>query len=176
MDLLLRNHPVNSFLKTDLIHPTVAYLITEMIEEQKNGKDSPVYAPLIQLLLARLLPSLKLQRNKGTDYPELTYRISNYISEHFRETLTLGQLAQQMGISKSHLSHLFTEKMGQNFSSYLSSIRLSYACQLLSETDISVTEISEISGFESQRTFFRAFHNRFRITPLKYRQASKRDA
>ena len=173
MNTLLMNHPVQPFLEIEQLHPNVLYLIMELIEEQKKEEHSPVYAPLIQLLLARLLPSLTLQKNRSNDFPELTYQISNYISEHFHEPLTLGQLAQHLGISKSHLSHLFSEKMGQNFASYLSSIRLSSACRLLIETNLSVTDIAEKSGFESQRSFFRTFKSHFGVTPLKYRQFNR---
>ena len=169
-DTLLQNHPETPFVDPQDIHPNVTYAIQEMIEEHKLHEKSSVYAPLIQLILARLLPTLTLQRNKSSDHQELTYQIANYINEHFREPLTLGLLSQKLGMSKYHLSHLFSEKIGQNFLSYLSSIRLSYACSRLAETDISVTDIAEEAGFESQSTFFRVFKNHLGITPLKYRQ------
>lgn len=175
MDLLMTNHPVNPFLRFEQLHPNIALAINEMIREQNGQNKLPVYAPLIQLLLVRLLPDLELVRNKNNDYPELTYQIANYITENYRDPITVGMLAQKLGISKHHLSHLFSEKMGQSFPSYLTSIRLSAACRLLTETDKSVTEIAEMTGFESQCNFFRTFKKRFEITPLKYRQANRKE-
>ena len=169
-DTLLQNHPVIPFLEPDQVHPNVLYALQEVAAEHTQHEKSSVYAPFIQLILARVLPLLSLQRNKSSDHQELTYQIANYINEHFREPLTLGLLAQQLGMSKYHLSHLFSEKIGQSFLSYLSSIRLSYACSRLAETDISVTDIAEEAGFESQTTFFRSFKAHYGITPLKYRQ------
>ena len=173
-DTLLSNHPEDPFFSPDRIHPNVTYAIEEIIAEWALQQQSPVYAPLIQLILARLLPQLSLIRNKSSDHQELTYQIANYINEHFREPLTLGQLAQTLGMSKYHLSHLFSEKIGQNFLSYLSSIRLSYACSRLAESDSSITDIAEEAGFESQSTFFRVFKNHLGITPLQYRQNARK--
>ena len=86
------------------------------------------------------------------------------------EPLTLGELARELGMNKYHLSHVFSEKMGQSFPSYLASIRLSCACSALAETDRSVTQIAEECGFESQRSFFRVFQQHMGTTPLQYRR------
>lgn len=68
-------------------------------------------------------------------------------------------------MNKYHLSHVFSEKMGQSFPAYLSRIRISCACSALAETDRSVTQIAEECGFESQRSFFRVFQQQLGTTP-----------
>lgn len=170
-DTLLTHHPAEPFLSAGKLHPNIAFAMQAMVAEQQEK--SAAYAPLIQLSLARALPSLALKRNRSSDHQELTYQIAHYISEHFREPLTLQQLSAGLGMSKFYLSHLFSEKIGEPFPQYLSSIRLSHACSLLSETDMPVTDIAGESGFESQRTFFRAFQQRFGTTPLKYRRSAQ---
>ena len=122
---------------------------------------------------ARALPALRLERNLTSDRQELTYQISHYVGEHFREPLTLGTLAQELGLNRYHLSHLFSEKIGQSFPAYLARIRFSCACAALAETDRPITEIAEESGFESQRTFFRVFRQQLGVTPLQYRRAAR---
>lgn len=168
-DILLQNAPVNPFLKPDFLHPNVAYALQELVKEVQLLEDSSVFAPFVQLILARILPHLQLQRNRSADHQEVTYQITNYISEHFREPITLTSLSQALNLSKYHISHVFSDKIGQNFPSYLSRIRLSFACGMLTDTDLSVTEIAEESGFESQRTFFRVFQEQYHMTPLQYR-------
>lgn len=170
VDLLLRSHPKNPFLKPELLHPNVAFAIGEMTAEHRGKENGSVYAPLIQLVLARVLPLLHLSRNKSSDYRELTYQIADHVGGHFRDPLTLTELARKLGVSKFHLSHVFSEKFGQSFSSYLTKIRLACACGMLAETARSVTEIAEESGFESQRTFFRVFRQQYEETPLQYRR------
>lgn len=172
-DTLLRNHPVDPFLTGERVHPNASYAIQEVEKEHRRQRQSPVFAPLVQLALARCLPELTLERNQAVDHRDLTYQISHYVGEHFREPLTLGELAHQLGMNKYHLSHVFSEKMGQSFPAYLARIRLSCACSALSETDLSVTQIAEECGFESQRSFFRVFHQQMGSTPLQYRRESR---
>lgn len=172
-ETLLRSHPIDPFLPANRVHPNAAYAIGELEKEHRRQRQSPAYSPLVQLALARCLPELILERNQASDHRDLTYQISHYVGEHFREPLTLGDLAHQLGMNKYHLSHVFSEKMGQSFPAYLSRIRLSCACSALSETDLSVTQIAEECGFESQRSFFRVFRQHMGRTPLQYRREAR---
>lgn len=172
-DTLLLWHPANPFLPPEALHPNVAFAVGELTAERRGGGDRAVCSALVQLALARVLPQLSLHRNRASDYSELTYQIAQYVSAHFREPLTLDVLARALGVSRFHLSHVFSEKIGQSFSSYLASIRVDCACALLAGTNRSVTEIAAESGFESQRSFFRAFGARCGMTPLAYRRRAQ---
>lgn len=169
-ETLLQWHPKDPFLLPEMLHSNVAFAVQEMITEKSNGNNRAVCTALMQLILARVLPQMSLHRNRSSDYQELTYQIAQYVAEHYREPLTLDVLSKQLGFSRFHLSHVFSEKIGQHFSTYLSSIRTDCACALLSNTNLSVTEIAAESGFESQRTFFRAFQAHCGMTPLAYRR------
>lgn len=171
IDKLMNHHPEDPFISVKQLHPNIFYAMEEMAKEYQADRNSAVYAPLIQLVIARVLPDLVLKRNRSSDYQELTWKIVHYVNEHFYEPLTLESVAREIGVNKYHLSRVFSEKIGQNFRSYLSGIRLSYACSMLSETNRSVSDIAEESGFESQRTFFRVFQSKYGTTPLKYRVA-----
>lgn len=172
-DTLLLWHPADPFLPPEALHPNVAFAVGELTAEKRGGGDRAVCSALMQLVLARALPQLSLHRNRAADYSELTYQIAQYVSAHFREPLTLEALARALGVSRFHLSHVFSEKIGQGFSAYLASIRIDCACALLAGTNRSVTEIAAESGFESQRSFFRAFGARCGMTPLAYRRRAQ---
>ncbi|MGI6254794.1 MAG: AraC family transcriptional regulator [Acutalibacter sp.] len=172
-DTLLRSHPEDPFLTAEKVHSNASYAIQELEKEHRRQRQSPVFPPLVQLVLARCLPELTLERNQASDHRDLTYQISHYVGEHFREPLTLGALAHQLGMNKYHLSHVFSEKMGQSFPAYLARIRLSCACSALSETEMSVTQVAEECGFESQRSFFRVFRQQMGKTPLQYRREAR---
>lgn len=174
LDTLMQFHPVCPFLMPERLHPNVSYAIGEMVRERASfGVGSKVYGPLLQLILARIMPVLELQQNHSKDHQELTWQIVNYVNEHYRENLSLDRLARGIGLSRYRLSHVFSEKIGQSFSAYLASIRLSYARTMLTETDMPVTVIAEEAGFESQRTFFRTFREQHGMSPLEYRKRSK---
>lgn len=173
LDALTRCHPANPFLTSERLHPNVAYAMGELVQEYETaGKDSPVCGPLVQLILARVMPALSLEQNRTVDSQNLTWRIAEYIDRHYRDSLTLDSLSKALGVSRYYLSRVFSEKMGQGFSSYLAEIRLSNAKTLLKETDLTVAEVAEQSGFESQRTFYRCFRSHQGLTPLQYRKSN----
>lgn len=172
---LTKQHPSNPFLPAEALHPSIPYAMNSLLEEFQSEGNSAVYGPLIQLILARTLPLLPLHPNRSADSLELTYQIVHYIAEHFQEPLSLEKLARRLGVSKYHLSHVFSEKMGIGFPEYLASIRLGHACDRLATTDRPVTEIGAEAGFESERTFFRAFHAKYHTSPLQYRNAVQKE-
>lgn len=172
-DTLLLWHPADPFLPPEALHPNVAFAVGELTAEKRGDGDRAVCSALMQLVLARALPQLSLHRNRAADHSELTYQIAQYVAAHFREPLTLDALARALGVSRFHLSHVFSEKIGQGFSAYLASIRVDCARTLLADTNRSVTEVAAEAGFESQRSFFRAFGARCGMTPLAYRRRAQ---
>ena len=91
-----------------------------------------------------------------------------YISEHFREELTLGTLATALGYNESYLSRSFHRTFGISFGKYLNMQRLREALALMREGKMSITECALESGFGSMRSFYRAFHEKFGCTPKEY--------
>lgn len=166
---LLRFHPKNPFLSREELHPDVAYALRRLEEQQRLGPDRPVCCALIQLVLARVFPLLELERNTARLHLDLTSRIAGYIAEHFREPLSLEQIARALGVSKYYLSHVFSERFQTNFNHYVNSLRLEFARELLCSGDGEILSIGLECGFNSQRTFNRAFKEAFNMTPQQYR-------
>lgn len=95
--------------------------------------------------------------------------IVNYCSNHFTENLTLAMLEEELHVSKHYISHLFGDKLNIGFNDYINTLRVTYASRLLRETNDSIINISESSGFNSLRTFNRAFKKHFSVSPREYR-------
>ena len=107
-DALLRSHPEDPFLSREQVHPNILFAFEELAKEGGCLEKNPVVGPFVQLVLARAMPEFSLARNQAADRRELTYQISHYVGEHFREPLTLGELARELGMNKYHLSHVFS--------------------------------------------------------------------
>lgn len=103
----------------------------------------------------------------------LAQNILIYIEEHFLETLSLDGLAENFGYSKSRFSHIFNEYFGCKLTDYINSLRCRYALELLTQRDMTITDIALASGFESTRTFYRAFKRQYDETPMGFEQRSK---
>lgn len=110
--------------------------------------------------------------NQGKKYRALR-RVTEYVNENYCETITLDIIAQETGLSRYYVSHLFKELMDTTFVNYLNELRLSRASMLLSTTDIPVIEIAGMSGFNNISNFNRAFKMFYDTTPSKYRKEQR---
>jgi AraC-like DNA-binding protein len=87
----------------------------------------------------------------------------------YQEPLTLSGLAEQYGMSLSHLSEEFKKHTGVNFVHFLRDVRFRHACGLLASSDMSEIDIAAEAGFGSFRSFSRTFRELKEMTPGKYR-------
>lgn len=92
-----------------------------------------------------------------------------YISEHFTEELTLDRVAEYAGFSKYHFERIFTEYNGVTFYRYIQQMRINYAQTLLSNHDLTITDIAGLTGFTSCTAFTRAFKKNTGYPPSEYR-------
>ena len=96
-----------------------------------------------------------------------------YLRGHYREPVTLEQLARLAGFSPSHFSNRFHAVMGVGYKEYLISLRLERAKVLLRLSDQSVTEIAAGCGFCSLSHFLHVFRVRCGLTPVRYRKTKQ---
>lgn len=80
-------------------------------------------------------------------------------------------IARECNVSSTHFRRLFKEYAGKSPVQYRTELKINYAKRMLCESDMSVSEISEALGFESDSYFCRVFKNRTGITPSEYRNS-----
>lgn len=96
-----------------------------------------------------------------------------YINGNYNQSLTLDELAARAGYSKSRFSHLFTETMGISPIHYQNSLRLNAACELLTSTELTVTDVARQCGFIDPLYFSRCFRKKYAMSPTEYRKERK---
>ena len=117
----------------------------------------PLCIAYLHVLLAGVLHSLTYR--PVYDYSErgLGQRIISYISDHAFEEITLDSASHALGISASHLSHFFSERLHTNFRRFINAIRIEKARLLMRDPNLTLTEICDACGYTNMRTFRRAF-------------------
>lgn len=95
--------------------------------------------------------------------------VCSYIAEHFMEDISLEDIASFASFSKYHFERIFTEYAGMTFYQYLQRMRINYAQTLLSNSELSITDVSYQSGFASSTAFTRAFKKSTGYAPSKFR-------
>lgn len=96
-----------------------------------------------------------------------------YIYRNKSEQVTLKQMAELCHLSPSYFSRLFTKETGENFTTYLARLKISWAKQLLEVTDMPVAQISDELGFNEPGYFIKTFKKFEDITPALYRKYYK---
>lgn len=114
-----------------------------------------------------LFPNVRQHKQK--EYVEKFNSIMTYIDSHYSENLSLEAIASAAGFSKYHFSRLFKQYTNYTFCDYVCYRRLKVAEELLSRSNLSVTEISLQAGFPSISTFNRLFKQYVNCTPSEYR-------
>ena len=144
--------------------------------EQKNPGYEDVCQAYMEILIIRLMRSTAL----AVPAEPLTVSanrqcaaVKRYIDLHFKEPLTLEQLAEEGHMNKFYLSHTFKREYGVSPINYLISKRIEESKYLLAETDLSMSQIAQLLGFSSLSYFSQVFHRTQSITPKEYRQRQK---
>ena len=140
----------------------------------------PGYEDICQAFMEILI--IRLMRSTGLSVPaEPQNSVGNhqcaavrrYIDHHFKESLTLDQLAEEAHMNKFYLSHAFKQEYGISPINYMISRRLEESKYLLAETDLSMSQIAQLLGFSSLSYFSQVFHRTQGIAPMEYRQQHK---
>jgi len=92
------------------------------------------------------------------------------MAEHYTEPLTRDILSKELGINKGYLSKIFSQVFESSFNQYLNNLRIERAKYLLENTEDTILDISLSCGFDSDRTFERAFKSVCSLTPSNYRK------
>ena len=111
-------------------------------------------------------------RNRSND-SGILQNLVTYINEHYKEPLTLEEVAKAVGYSKSYLSHCIKSSFSFGFPTLLACIRCEAAKTLILETTKTSLEISEECGFGCERSFNRQFGAITGMSPGKYKKTSK---
>lgn len=98
--------------------------------------------------------------------------VRRYIDNHYKEPLTLDLLAAEVNVNKYYLAHTFKEAYGVAPINYMLARRIQEGKRLLTETDMSLSQITGILGFSSASYFSQSFRKAEGISPVEYRRSN----
>lgn len=101
-------------------------------------------------------------------------KVYHYTIEHFREPISLDQVATLTNHSPAAFCRYFKTRTRKSYFQYLTEIRIAYACELLMEGNLDVTRVCFASGFNNLSNFHKQFKKVMKITPSEYRHRSLR--
>lgn len=139
-------------------------LIGELIKSQN---DISFCKSVMNCIIAKLARESGRGANKKISASQ---KASLYILENFRQRLTLDDVAAYVGLAPTYFSRVFSEEIGVSFKEYLNSLRLGHAQNLISFSDMTISEVCSESGFNDYANFIRRFKERYGVSPGRYRK------
>lgn len=115
---------------------------------------------------------LKIMEQQSSPSP-LPDELKNFVRQLNNPAISKEQrleLQKQVPYSYSQLARVFKKHLHCTITQYVNQVKLNYAKELLSSTDIPISQIAENLQFESSAHFHTLFKRMFNITPLKYRK------
>lgn len=138
--------------------------------EQCNNQ----YSVLSQLKAANLLDSFLLTCMESIDTSDsFRSKMLYCLNQHLSVNLTLKEISGQMAFSSSHLQRMTNKEFGCSVQELYHRLKLTKACSLLLNTNLSIQHISEALGFYDQAHFSRFFKQRMKIAPLEYKKTNE---
>lgn len=141
------------------------------IEAESNSPDE-FSDELIRNYIATLLIRLSRITEKTAfeaKAPSFIQQITEYITENYATEITLDELSKEFSVSKSHLSRQFKAITGFGINEYITIVRVRNAERLILTTDLSITDIATLCGFNDSNYFSSVFKKLKGIPPLKFR-------
>ncbi|MCK9521926.1 MAG: AraC family transcriptional regulator [Proteobacteria bacterium] len=96
-------------------------------------------------------------------------KVLDMIQKHWGEPLLIPDLAAAVGMSESSFRRYFRKSTGRSAVDYILQMKVARACELLADSSLGISNISELSGFGNLAYFNRKFKELKRMTPSEYR-------
>ena len=186
---LIYEKQIRPFLQSDINYLTLSpdigwqneilQVLSSVFQVQKQPAPSELKTLRLLLQLWEILientelhSNLPMDRKRGVQQNKLRIMIQ-FIHDHFRETLTLSDIAGAASVSKSGALQIFKNGIRLSPVEYLIQYRLTQAALKLRTTEESVAVIAQECGFSDSSYFCRKFKEFFHMRPKEYRGYQK---
>jgi YesN/AraC family two-component response regulator len=148
---------------TSILESNNRYL--RRIQDAQNMEE---LTDILYLIMDRM--SAQIFSFQGVRHASALRKAERFIWENYTRKISLQEIARASGLSAPYFSSVFKEEMGENLSSYLNRLRVEKAATLLTESDLSLSDIAAACGFEDQSWFSKIFKNYAKTSPGKFRE------
>ena len=158
------------FLSKEKVHPDILHCMDTLVHAARMGEQ--LRRAYLGVMIGRLLNQLPLGERRRPLTHDSLRDVITYIDSHIAEPISLQLLSKELYLNKYYISKLFSQRIGCSLRTYINAIRIDRACAMLTDPDAAISDVVEGCGFESERTFYRAFMTQRGMTPRAFREQS----
>ncbi|MFF2482382.1 helix-turn-helix domain-containing protein [Paenibacillus sp. NPDC058071] len=158
-------------------HQEVLLMINRLYDEMDSPKRNPLRllssAMALCAIIGDHMEAKKENMAKDQSWTSV-WKMTAFIHDHYENKITLEDIAAAGAVSRSRCCDLFGRFVGQSPNAYLVRYRIQKSCEMLLETDRTVSEIALCCGFQSASYFTYVFRKELGIVPHDYRKQPRR--
>ncbi|WP_236976079.1 AraC family transcriptional regulator [Membranihabitans maritimus] len=151
-----------SYIKEKLImlpETTGLKRIVKLLQILERISESPGLIPL---------SSTSFMQSIDADQDHRINLVYEYVMQNFKESISIAEVAELINMTNTSFCRFFKERTNKSFVNYLNEIRVGYACKLLLEGELSISQIAYHSGFGNVSYFNKQFKKIKGTTPTEY--------
>ena len=145
-----------------------------------GGAKSQALHSIIEKMMSMSCPDFDCQHekiNENSEYlenqVETIKKVHDYLTENLSKRIKIEELSKVFAMNSTTLKTVFKDVYGTSLAAHIKEHRMEKAAELLTQTDLSIKEISEQVGYETQSKFSAVFKEFFALSPIEYKRAHK---
>jgi AraC-like DNA-binding protein len=153
-------------------------VISKILQESLHQKEVSLLASFLKILELLMdskdiiwLNEPSLMKTYSSKNQGRVAKLMHFLQENFRTEITLEQAASVADLQLHSFCRFFKQLTHHTFSDFLNEIRIGFACKLLQQSDLPVTQVAYECGYSNISYFNRTFKKIHGITPREYRQS-----
>ena len=165
-----KEHPFYQILKVYMTETYEEYVAKDVCYKL------PIKANIYLMVTALLRHYCAIRNEQDRNIYHNVLRLApaiSYINECFVGKIYIEELSERVMVSADYFTKMFRESIGKTPIDYINDLRINQALAMLCETNASIQEISEATGFCNPNYFHKIFKQYMNCSPLAYRKASK---
>lgn len=143
---------------------------SQLASSLKKLDTAKSYDDCFAILLAWFSAQMNIHTHLSKESYAYVRNAIQFIEEHYHESFTIPQIAQQVSVNPVYLNKLFKLSTGKTISEYLNSYRVERSKKMLLDGGVTVAAVSDMLGYNDVRSFIRFFKKFTGMTPNDYRQ------
>ncbi|TNJ62706.1 AraC family transcriptional regulator [Paenibacillus hemerocallicola] len=157
-----------------VFHPGVPGIVRQLVDEFRQIHAAGNYfrwmAKMYELFDHLAIADARERQSVPDRSPSSWIRDSErFMNLYFTENITVQDVANYVGVHRSHFSAEFSKRVGIPPVQYLQKLRMARGARMLSDSDFPITDIALSLGYPDLYAFTRAFRNYYGTTPSQYR-------
>lgn len=167
MNELKNYEPVNSVLGKGVYPEELSGIFLRIMEHREEERIAKGY---IIAAVGMILECIDITRQDVVTDSAIIVRCLDYIDSNYTRDIKLDDVARELGVNRYYVSRIISDNLNCNIRTYINKRRVELARHMLANSDMTVIEIGYMCGFDTSRTFYRAFKKETSLTPKEYKQ------